>query len=286
MKKILAVLGMAVLVSASFAQVTVFSTNAGGDFYSDPTPSNPGGTVAINSYIGPNGAQWFYNEMKDSAVIGINGTQARSGNGSVQLNSIGTATNPNSKASITYARSDLGALGNVADLTHWGADLRTEATPLSNANFIMRLYVGDGTNAINGNRQGFLVWDTQWNPGFSHPAITYGQWQTFDLMSIASSLWVRPTNSLITTLQPNLTSGEILLSDALSILGGLNYKVFSANAGWGTSNTPYEGYMDNYTLGFNGVGTTHNFEVVPEPATMSLLALAALRRRKKATVKK
>lgn len=42
MKKILAVLGLAVLVSASFAQVTVFSNNAGGDFYSDPSPSNPG----------------------------------------------------------------------------------------------------------------------------------------------------------------------------------------------------------------------------------------------------
>lgn len=43
-------------------------------------------------------------------------------------------------------------------------------------------------------------------------------------------------------------------------------------SGWG----PFVGAADTLTVGFNGVTTTYNFEVIPEPASLALLGLGSL----------
>lgn len=281
MKTTLVAIGVVALTTVSLAQVTVYSNNVGGDNYSDPGTVNPGAGYLINSYVGPNTEVWAYNELKDNAQIGIDTAQPLSGNGSLHLKALG---NPNSKASIGLGRLDGGALGSFDALTHWNADIRTESSAATNASMILRLYIGNGTNATNGSRQGFLVFDTLWSTVHPQPTINYGTWQNMDFIANASTLYVRPTNTLITALFPQLDSSqELTFASAMSTLAGQGYQVWGANAGWGTSGTAYEGFMDNYTLGFGGNATTYNFEAVPEPATMTILAAGAafLARRRK-----
>jgi len=276
MNKTIAVLALAVVSTAALAQVTVYSNNAGGDAFTDAGIANPGAFQQINSYTGPNSETWYYNEVKDSTTIGIDTSEpwGAGNNGSVHLTALG-GTHTNGKASISLVRNDAGSLGAFDSLTHWNADIRTESSDLQNQSMILRLYVANQTS------QGFLVFDSGWTPA-NAPVITYGQWQNMDFITNANSLYVRGTNSLVTTLG---TSAEMSFASVQAALSGQGFQVLSANAGWGTATAAFEGYMDNYTLGFNGQATTYDFEAVPEPMTMGILAagaaLAARRRKKK-----
>lgn len=267
-------MAFAVVSTAAFAQVTVYSNNVGGDAFTDSGIANPGAFQQVTSYTGPNNEAWFYNEVKDDATIGIDTAQAYNGNGSVHLKALGGA-HTNGKASITLTRLDAGSLGAFDSLTHWNADIRTESSSLSNQSMILRLYVSNGTN------QGFLVFDSGWTPSVA-PTITYGTWQNMDFIANSNSLYVRGTNSLVTALG---TAAEMKFSDVQTALNGGGYQVLAANSGWGTASADFEGFVDNYTLGFGGNSTTYNFEAVPEPMTMGILAagaaLAARRRKKK-----
>lgn len=79
----------------------------------------------------------------------------------------------------------------------------------------------------------------------------------------------------------NYTSG---LSPPSGV-GGISF-----NVGFATTTAVYNGYVDDFTIGINGVNTTYDFDPnppVPEPSTLTLLGsgllgMAAMRRRRRA----
>ncbi len=69
-------------------------------------------------------------------------------------------------------------------------------------------------------------------------------------------------------------SNSIDLSNWQSTYG--NYNVLGVSAGCGSGWGSFSGAVDDITFGFNGASTTYNFEVVPEPGTLALLAAFGL----------
>ncbi len=276
MNKTLAVMALAVVSTAAFAQVTVYSNNAGGDMYSDPGTTNPGASQLINSYSGANTEAWAYTEMKDNAQIGIDTANPWNGNGSAHIKTLGGAS-ANGKATIAYGRLDAGSLGSFDSLTNWGADIFTASSDFAGQAMVLRLGISNGTES------GFLVFDTTWQPG-NNPSLAFATWNTVNFTSAPGTFFVRGTGSLSSAAALN-TANEVSFASAQSLLAGKGFNVYSANAGFGTSSGAFDGYVDNYALGFNGQSQTFNFEAVPEPMTMGILAagaaLAARRRKKK-----
>ncbi|HLO97050.1 MAG TPA: PEP-CTERM sorting domain-containing protein [Fimbriimonas sp.] len=271
MKIKIALLASLGLSAFSFGDV-VYSNNFGGDAFTDPGTSNPGASQLITSYVGPQTQVWVYNEVKDDAIVGIDMVQPRSGNGSAHIQTLG-GSNTNGKASISMGRLDANPLGSFDSLTSWSADVYTASSDFANQAMVLRMYVSNGTT------QGYLVFDTTWVPG-NAPVMPFGQWNNVDFVANSSSLYLRATNSLATA----FGSSEQTFGSWQSALSGGNYQVLSVNAGFGTSSGAFDGFVDNYSLGFGGNTTTYNFEAnaVPEPASMAALgagALALLRRR-------
>ena len=60
------------------------------------------------------------------------------------------------------------------------------------------------------------------------------------------------------TIMQNPTNGD----------GGLSLRVGYADPGFA-----YDGFVDNVTIGINGVNTTYNFDPTPEPRTLALIGL-------------
>ncbi|MFM9872736.1 MAG: PEP-CTERM sorting domain-containing protein [Fimbriimonadaceae bacterium] len=275
MNKTIAALALLVVTTSAFAQVTVYSNNVGGDAFTDSGTVNPGASQLIGSYTGPNTEVWAYNEVKHNAVVGIDTVNPRSGNGSAHIQTLGGA-NTNGKASISFGRLNGGSLGGFDTLTNWSADVFTQSSDFAGQAMVLRLFVSNGTDS------GFLVFDTTWQPG-NNPNLAFGQWNNVDFTSNPNSFWVRGTGSLASAGNLN-TGSEVTFASAQSLLAGKGFQVFGANAGFGTSSGAFDGFVDNYTIGFNGQSTTYNFEAVPEPMTMGILAAGAAlvaRRRKK-----
>lgn len=123
-----------------------------------------------------------------------------------------------------------------------------------------------GSTAMN-------VWQT-WN------ALTGGWWDNDGLcdpgtgvetLAACTSTFINPT--IVNTFgTPGVLDG----------VGGVQFDVGFANPG-----DEFNGYVDNFTIGVNGVDTTYNFDPnrVPEPASLAvlslgLLGLGAIRRRR------
>lgn len=272
MKFKIAVLASLGLSAFSFGDI-VLSNNIGGDAFTDPGTSNPGASQLINTYVGPQSQVWVYNEVKDDAIVGIDMAQPRSGNGSAHIQTLGAGNN-SGKASISLGRLDMNPLGSFDTLSSWSADVYTASSDYANQAMVLRMFVSNGTTS------GYLVFDTTWIPS-NAPTMPFGQWNNVDFVANPSSLYLRATNSLATA----FGSGEQTFGSWQSALSGGNYQVMSVNAGFGTSSGAFDGFVDNYSLGFGGNNTNYNFETnaVPEPASMAALgagALALLRRRK------
>lgn len=265
------------VTSSAFAQVTVFSNNVGGDGFTDPGTTNPGASQLITSYTGPNTEVWAYTEVKDMATVGIDGTNPYGAgmNGSAHIRTLGGG-NTQGKASIAYGRLDSQALGTLDNLSAWSADFYTNSSDFAGQSMVLRMYVS------NGNYSGYLVYDTTWQPG-NNPTITFNSWNTIDFLNNPGVFYVRGTGNL-NDANALGTSSEMSFTVARNLLTGKGFNVYSFNAGFGTSSGQYDGFVDNYTIGFGGSNTVFDFEVVPEPATMAVLALpaiAAFRRKKK-----
>lgn len=260
------------LSAFSFGDI-VYSNNPGGDAFTDPGIVNPGASQLIGTYVGPQTQVWAYNEVKDSAVIGIDTDNPLSGNGSLHIKANGGAFT-NGKASITMGRLDAGSLGSFDSLTHWSADLYTASSDFANQAMVMRMFVDNGTTS------GYLIFDTTWSPG-NAPSMPFGQWNNADFVADSSTLYVRANG----TLAGVFGGTEQTFATWQGLLLGGGYEVKSINAGFGTSSGAFEGYIDNYTLGFGGQATVYNFEAnpVPEPASMAAIAagVAFMARRRK-----
>ena len=252
---------------------TVYSNNpTPGDYFTNAGPSAANQALTHPVAAGVVGT---YRETKNGATVGINTTQARSGNGSAWFSAVGNA---NSKAEIALSSAFTGAgdsngiLGSLDTLSSFGADLYTQTSSIGNQSTIVRLELFSSTDG--GGRYGQLVFDTAWAP--SHfGTYTYGQWNTVNLMG---NTWLRGTGGINTAYGAGVGAdgGERKFSDWMTDLNGKGYNVISVNAGIGSFNGSFEGGADNIALGFGGNNNTYNFEAVPEPATIAAVGLGAL----------
>ncbi len=270
--KITLVSGLVLGTVSAKAQI-IYSNNANpGDNF-----TNAGGTAAnqmLSNFAGPSGEAATYRETKNNGTIGINTNLARSGNGSAWISTDGT-TNGKSEIALstafTAAGDSNGSLGSFDSLSAFGVDLYTQSSSVSNLAAIVRLELFSATDG--GGKYGQLVFDTTWNPGH-FGTFAFGQWNTEDFMANAGSMWFRGSSSLGATYDPS--GSERTLADWMSTLNGKGYQVLSMNAGMGSSNTVFQGAVDNFKLGFGGSNKTYNFEAVPEPASICAIGLGIL----------
>ncbi|MBL8066848.1 MAG: PEP-CTERM sorting domain-containing protein [Armatimonadetes bacterium] len=276
--KITAVAVASLAVSSAFAQTTIYSNSPTGDAF-----TNAGSSGAFQTVASPTGfanASWYYSEVKNGGIVGIDGANPRTGseNGSAHFNVAANALG--GRADMELRDTTAGYLGLFDNVTAWSVDTYTLSGDIPNSALNLRMELYNPNNNMYGN----LVFDPTDTPSFNTP-VTGLQWNTFDFFSAGNTYKLNATSSLGAAYGALLSGGTpMTFASWQSALAGQGFLVLSVDMGWGTATSAFEGYADNYALGFGGQTQTYNFEVVPEPATMAVLALpalAALRRRKK-----
>lgn len=306
-KRLIAVAFAAIVVVPAFAQ-TVFSNNVGGDSFTH-AGTNTQSQDLVNSPTTPVAdlsgqpavARWQYDDVRNSGKVGIDTTYARSGNGSARVvTPIGTST----QASIAFTANPVdplntgdkgfgGTFGTFASLTGWGYDLyRNEAYDNNNAPASLQmvarveLFTAAGGFGSTSGYLGNLIFipDAAQNVSLIG-TLADDTWHTIDIFAIDGYL----ANSRALTIGATTYSAFSYrrLSEWQADLG-LSTFMSQFNAGVGShSNQYFDGAVDNYRINIAAgalpaLNATYNFEAVPEPATMSILALAAALKRRKA----
>ncbi|WP_165073364.1 PEP-CTERM sorting domain-containing protein [Paludisphaera rhizosphaerae] len=239
--------------------VIVYANNGfPGDSYTNTDPYPP--TTNLTIPIGSSG--WKYDNLRQQTTIGVNTTFAHDGDGSVYFNS-------NSPTGVGKADIALGSfvasgvsLGSLSSLTALAYDWYRSSASTNSAVQApsLRIYVSNGTNS------GYLVWE----PTYNGVAVTTDVWHTSDAFAGGTGLfWAN--GSIPGAADP--IAGLKTISDWKSLLSG--YYVTGINSGVGSGwNGQFIGAVDDIKIGFDGVSTTYNFEVVPEPSSVALSLIA------------
>lgn len=232
-------------------------------------------------------AGWNAVNMLEGGSAAITNTNARSGNGSVEMTSQGDRGKADFAFKWGYVEGR--TLGQLDALSYdWFRS--SGGSAVAHLQPALRLwYDADGSAATTIDR-GYLVWEQVYNGG----GLVEEQWTTSDILT--GNFWMRqhsPGKTIerynvslatwMTGARPGTPADE--LGAGTAILG----IEFGIGSGWGGS---FAGFVDNVRFGFKGEGvTTYNFETaaseVPVPGSLALLglgcvAVAAARRRKRA----
>lgn len=265
---------------------TILSNNtAPGDAFTNPAPANLGMAIA--------GSDWYYNNVRNGATVGINTAYPRSGNGSVLFDAPA-----NGKADIEYLPNAVPVGGNFASTATMGSfallssmsyDWYRDNTSTATAHLHPSLRVlldGDGDLTTTGDRGG-LVFERVYN-ALATPADTW----TGDTVSSSTFVWNFGLGlGSEFDIDANGYAYDSTLADWQAFLPTAAIIGFSSGvgSGWG----PFRGAVDNIAWTIDGVTATNNFEVrvddtaVPEPVTLALfgagfVAAGLARRRRKA----
>jgi len=274
-KHLLAAAVVGVLCTNVFAATTIVYSNdpAPGDLFSNPL------STPLGQAVGTSG--WYYNNVRDNGAVGIRTNYPFNGNGSVYMR---TPT-LDAEAGIEFLGNALtiGVPGNFYSVT--------AIAPLSQLQSVSYSWYRDSTSSVAGHLhpvlrilldadgdlnttsdRGGLVWESVYQL-YPYTAPT----NTWVTQTITDSSWLwnfglggtlmdidgdgYPHNS-------NLAAWKEKFPNAVII--GFN---MGLGSGW-TGN--FIGAVDNISWTINGITTTTNFEVVPEPTTMALFGLGLL----------
>lgn len=271
------IVGAVLLALAGVAQATIVNPNnpLGDNF------TNPAAVGLTGQAVGASG--WYYNNVRDNGIVGIDGDYARSGNGSVSFNLSGTGA---SKADIEYfasasanangnygATSALGQLNDLTSLSYeWFRDSASGAA--SHLHPVIRLNLANGLGGF-----GYLVFERTYN-ALATPTDT---WVSDDVFAGDYRMWSTGNlpNNINGTNGPAQTAAARRLSEWITLLGD-TYYVTAISVGVGSGWGSFVGAIDNVSWSFDGSpAQTFNFELprgqsVPEPGTLLMAGLALL----------
>ena len=263
------------------AHATVVLANGAlpGDSFTNAGGANQGQAVGASG--------WFYNNVRNSGVAGIDNAYARSGNGSAHLQgSIGPG-GASSKADIEYlaggtnvggnffATSTLGAFSNFTGMQY---DWYRSSSSVNSAvqHPALRILLDrDGNLATTGDRGG-LVFELAYNGSVVPTDI----WTTSSISS-TTKLW---NFGLGLGFEFDINgdgSPYDALADWKSDSRMANAVILGFSAGVGSGWGAFDGAVDNIGWTINDQTSSFNFEVqpnaggnVPEPGTLALAGLA------------
>lgn len=252
--------------SPTFA-ATVYSNGAApGDSFTNIGGSNQGQAV--------NGSGWYYNNVRDSGVVGISTNFPRSGNGSAYLQTTFGPGGASSKADIELLASGVNLGGNFyasaifgtfASLSSASYEWYRASSSTASANQHPSLRVlldADGNLNTTGDRGG-VVFERAYNAG----SVATDTW-VGDSVGSGTYLWNfglgvgSEFNINATPYAYDATLAEWQAYFPNAVVLGFSSGVGS---GWG----PFTGAVDNISYSFNGGASgSANFEVsvVPLPA--------------------
>ena len=263
--------------SAGFAQAaTVTSNSAGGDAFTNSGGSNTGQALGATG--------WYYNNVRNNGVVGVDSTFARNGVGSVHMQAT-QAGNASSKADIEYlsgavangngnysATTSMGRLADLSEMHYdWYRDSSSTTQQAQHAS--LRVFVDfDGNLATSADRS-YLIFELVYNGGSTAVPVTTNAWVSQSITA-STYLWANNPGT-----DPNGGTAE---DATLAIWQGARPEAlimgFSSGVGSGWNGT-YNGAVDNIGWTIGGVTTNANFEVpraggVPEPASLALVGIS------------
>ena len=272
-KHLVAAAVVGVLSANVFAATTIVYSNspAPGDQFTNPWPFNQGQAVGTSG--------WYYNNVRNNGAVGIRTNYPFNGNGSVYM-----------RTPTGSAKADIAFLVNAVSI---GGNFESTGViaPLSQLQSVSYSWYRDSTSSVAGHLhpvlrilldadgdlnttsdRGGLVWESVYQL-YPYTAPT-NTWVT-QTITDSSWLWNFGLGGTLMDIDgdgyahnSNLAAWKEKFPNAVII--GFN---MGLGSGW-TGN--FIGAVDNISWTINGITTTTNFEVVPEPTTMALFGLGLL----------
>jgi hypothetical protein len=262
------------LVAATTSATVIYSNNSPlNDSFTNSSGTNQGQAVGSSG--------WYYNNVRNNGVVGIQSTLPFAGNGSVYFQSPSWAA----KADVEYLANGLnfggnyfaaGSLGAFADLESfsysWYRD--SASTTAKHLHPVLRVLLDADGDLMTIDDRGGLVFEGVYNGSSFAPTNTW----VSDTIGPSTNLWnfglglgfAANINSTEYAYDATLAEWQAYFPHAV-ILG------FSAGVGSGWNGT-FAGAVDAISWTINGQTSTYNFEVarvggeIPEPGTMLLTA--------------
>ncbi len=275
-RSLVAAAALAACASTAFA-ATITANNPSGDAYTNAGSNNSGQAVGTSG--------WYYNNVRAGGTVGVDGTYARSGNGSVQMS--GPA---NAKADIEYLPGGLAMAGNYNStgtlglFSAFGGMSYDWYRNSGSANDVrqmpaLRVLLDADGNLATTNDRGGLVYERVYNEGTNQSAAPTNTW-THENVGASTIVWNFGLGLASGADIDNTGYGyDQTLAQWMAYFPNAVVIGFSSGIGSGW-NGAFDGAVDNIAWTIGGTVTTNNFETragaaaVPEPETLGLFGIA------------